>query len=60
MRWIGHQIRAECEVTVGAAITAVQAHQVAAAAEHALLHAIGGWLPRWSTPTPSPRPRRPL
>ena len=40
MRWIGHQIRAECEVIVGPGITAVQAHQVAVAAEHALLHAI--------------------
>jgi cation diffusion facilitator family transporter len=40
MRWIGHQIRAECEVIVDPAITAVQAHQVAVAAEHALLHAI--------------------
>jgi cation diffusion facilitator family transporter len=40
MRWIGHQIRAECEVIVGRDITAVQAHQVAVAAEHALLHAI--------------------
>jgi cation diffusion facilitator family transporter len=40
MRWIGHQIRAECEVIVDPDITAVQAHQVAVAAEHALLHAI--------------------
>jgi cation diffusion facilitator family transporter len=40
MRWIGHQIRAECEVIVAPDITAVQAHQVAVAAEHALLHAI--------------------
>jgi len=42
MRWIGHQIRAECEVVVDPAISAVQAHQVAVAAEHALLHAIPG------------------
>jgi cation diffusion facilitator family transporter len=40
LRWIGHQIRAECEVIVGPDITAVQAHQVTVAAEHALLHAI--------------------
>jgi cation diffusion facilitator family transporter len=40
MRWIGHQIRAECEVIVDPDITAIQAHQVAVAAEHALLHAI--------------------
>jgi cation diffusion facilitator family transporter len=40
MRWIGHQIRAECEVIVDPDITAAQAHQVAVVAEHALLHAI--------------------
>ncbi|HUK72958.1 MAG TPA: cation diffusion facilitator family transporter [Streptosporangiaceae bacterium] len=40
LRWIGHQIRAECEVIVDPAITAFQAHQVAVAAEHGLLHAI--------------------
>lgn len=40
MRWIGHQIRAECEVIVDPGITAIQAHQVAVDAEHALLHAI--------------------
>ncbi len=40
MRWIGHQIRAECDVVVAPDLTAVQAHQVAVAAEHALLHAI--------------------
>jgi cation diffusion facilitator family transporter len=40
LRWIGHQIRAECEVIVAADLTAVQAHQVAVDAEHALLHAI--------------------
>jgi hypothetical protein len=36
MRWIGHQIRAECEVIVDPAIIAVQAHQVTVAVEHAL------------------------
>jgi cation diffusion facilitator family transporter len=40
MRWIGHSLRAECEVTVDPDITAVQAHQVTVTAEHALLHAI--------------------
>jgi cation diffusion facilitator family transporter len=40
LRWIGHRLRAECEVTVDAASTIVQAHRVAAEAEHALLHAI--------------------
>ena len=40
LRWIGHQIRAECEVVVNPDITAVQAHQVTVTAEHDLLHAI--------------------
>jgi cation diffusion facilitator family transporter len=40
MRWIGHQLRAECEVIIDPDITAVQAHQVTVASEHDLLHAI--------------------
>jgi cation diffusion facilitator family transporter len=40
LRWTGHQIRAECEITVAPGITAVQAHEITVAAEHALLHAI--------------------
>jgi cation diffusion facilitator family transporter len=40
MRWIGHRLRAECDVIVSAAATAVEAHAVAVEAEHALLHAI--------------------
>jgi cation diffusion facilitator family transporter len=40
LRWIGHQLRAECEVVVDAGVSAVQAHQVAVEAEHNLLHAV--------------------
>jgi cation diffusion facilitator family transporter len=40
LRWIGHQLRAECEVVVDAGASAVQAHQVAVDAEHNLLHAV--------------------
>jgi len=40
LRWIGHQIRAECEVVVDPDITAAQAHDVTVSAEHALLHAM--------------------
>jgi cation diffusion facilitator family transporter len=40
MRWIGHYLRAECEVIVDAASSAVAAHTVAVDAEHALIHAI--------------------
>jgi cation diffusion facilitator family transporter len=40
LRWIGHQLRAECEVTVDAGASAIQAHQAAVDAEHNLLHAL--------------------
>jgi cation diffusion facilitator family transporter len=40
LRWIGHELRAECEVIVDAGASAVQAHQVAVNAEHNLLHAL--------------------
>jgi cation diffusion facilitator family transporter len=40
LRWIGHQLRAGCEVIVDPGASAVEAHQVAVAAEHALLHAL--------------------
>jgi divalent metal cation (Fe/Co/Zn/Cd) transporter len=40
LRWIGHQIRAECEIVVHPDISAAQAHEVTVSAEHALLHAI--------------------
>jgi cation diffusion facilitator family transporter len=40
LRWVGHQLRAECEVIVAADASAVQAHQVAVDAEHNLLHAL--------------------
>jgi cation diffusion facilitator family transporter len=40
LRWIGHRLRAECEVIVDPAASVVAAHQVAVAAEHQLLHAL--------------------
>jgi cation diffusion facilitator family transporter len=40
LRWIGHQLRAECEVIVDAGASAIQAHQVAVSAEHGLMHAL--------------------
>jgi cation diffusion facilitator family transporter len=40
LRWIGHTLRAECEVVVDATATIVQAHHVALEAEHALMHAL--------------------
>lgn len=40
LRWIGHQLRAECEVIVDAGASAIAAHQVAVSAEHGLLHTL--------------------
>ncbi len=40
LRWIGHRLRAECEIIVDSLATAIQAHQTAVAAEHSLLHAL--------------------
>jgi cation diffusion facilitator family transporter len=40
LRWIGHQLRAECEVIVDPGESVVQAHEVAVRAEHSLLHAV--------------------
>jgi cation diffusion facilitator family transporter len=40
LRWIGHQLRAECEIITGRDISAVEAHQVAVSAEHDLMHAL--------------------
>ncbi len=40
LRWIGHRLRAECEVLIAADASAVQAHQIAVEAEHNLLHAL--------------------
>ncbi len=55
LRWIGHHLRAECDVIVDPAWTLVRAHQVAVDAEHSLLHA----LPRLSGALvhPDPEPR---
>ena len=40
LRWTGHRMRADCEVLVDGGASAIQAHQVAVDAEHALLHAM--------------------
>jgi divalent metal cation (Fe/Co/Zn/Cd) transporter len=40
MRWIGHALRAEADIVVDPQLTVVQAHSLAVAAEHALIHAV--------------------
>jgi len=38
LRWIGHALRAECQIVVAAHLTLVEAHQIAEETEHRLLH----------------------
>ncbi|RFS86812.1 cation transporter [Actinomadura spongiicola] len=52
LRWIGHRLRAECDVVVDPDSTVVRAHQIAVDAEHSLLHA----LPRLSGALVHPDP----
>jgi len=40
IRWIGHQLRAECEIAVADHATIVDAHAIAHDAEHRLMHAV--------------------
>jgi cation diffusion facilitator family transporter len=40
LRWVGHQLWAECEIVVSGDLTAVEAHDVTVDAEHNLLHAL--------------------
>ncbi len=47
VRWIGHALRAEVDVLVDHRLSVVQAHDIAAAAEHRLIHE----LPRLSAAT---------
>ncbi|GGS77922.1 cation efflux system protein [Planobispora rosea] len=47
LRWIGHELRAEVDIQVGHELPLVEAHAVAVAAEHRLIHD----LPRLSAAT---------
>jgi len=40
LRWIGHHLRAECQIVISPDCSAVQGHAVAVMAEHELLHAL--------------------
>jgi cation diffusion facilitator family transporter len=42
MRWIGHRLHAEADLVVDAGLSLLQAHEIAADAEHRLTHAIPG------------------
>jgi divalent metal cation (Fe/Co/Zn/Cd) transporter len=38
LRWIGHRLRAECDIVVDAGLSLVDAHRITVAAEHRLIH----------------------
>jgi cation diffusion facilitator family transporter len=40
LRWVGHRMRAECEVIVDPRATVIEAHRIAVEGEHALIHAV--------------------
>lgn len=40
IRWIGHRLRAEVEITVNGDLTVVEAHEIAVRSHHALLHKV--------------------
>jgi cation diffusion facilitator family transporter len=40
LRWLGHRLRAETDITIDGALGVVEGHAIAVAAEHGLLHAI--------------------
>jgi cation diffusion facilitator family transporter len=55
MRWIGHALRAEVDLSVPPGVTVEQAHRTAHAAEHHLTHAV----PRLTAATVHAHPARP-
>lgn len=55
LRWVGHRLRAECDVVVDAASTVVRAHRIAVDAEHSLLHALPRLAGALVHPDPEPR-----
>jgi len=52
LRWIGHQLRAECEIAIADTATIVTAHAIAHDAEHRLIHAV----PRLNAAAVHPEP----
>src|SRR4051812_407267 len=40
LRWIGHKLRAECEIVVDETLTVVDAHRIAEDCQHRLLHQV--------------------
>lgn len=40
VRWVGHELRAEADITSGGSLTLIAAHDISEEAHHALLHAV--------------------
>jgi cation diffusion facilitator family transporter len=40
LRWIGHTLRAECEIVVDPNLSVIDAHRITVEAEHRLMHAV--------------------
>ncbi|MGW7270695.1 cation diffusion facilitator family transporter [Streptomyces sp. NPDC054864] len=59
LRWIGHRLRAEVAVVVDGELPVREAHEVAVAAEHALLHAIPNLTAALVHADPTPTPETP-
>ncbi|GHB27002.1 cation efflux system protein [Streptomyces viridiviolaceus] len=59
LRWIGHRLRAEVALVVDGETTVRQAHRVAVAAEHALLHAVPRLTAALVHADPEPAPGEP-
>ncbi|WP_438304823.1 cation diffusion facilitator family transporter [Streptomyces sp. HUAS TT11] len=56
LRWIGHRLRAEVAVVVDGEVSVRRAHDIAVAAEHALLHAVPKLTAALIHPDPAPAP----
>jgi cation diffusion facilitator family transporter len=55
LRWIGHRLRAECDVVIDPGTTLVEAHAIAVEAEHRLMHALPRLAGALVHPDPQPR-----
>ncbi|MGW1256509.1 cation diffusion facilitator family transporter [Streptomyces sp. NPDC002513] len=58
LRWIGHRLRAEVAVVVDGEVSVRRAHDIAVAAEHALLHAVPRLTAALVHADPAPAPGR--
>jgi cation diffusion facilitator family transporter len=54
LRWIGHRLRAECDIVVDADLTLVEAHAIAVDAEHRLIHELPKLTAALVHPDPAP------